>query len=264
MSSISDDEAQGLAAPLRSVLSYDNLIVAIALAAAAVLAWAWLFSSAMAAGAMEGTGPAPEPFSMAYLVPASGMWAAMMVAMMVPSAAPMILLHARIDKNPSARARSLHSLLFASAYLLVWMIFSVAAALGQATLVDSGLVSAATLSFGKPALGAGLLLVASIYELTAVKQACLRKCQAPLVFMLNHFRPGAAGAFRLGLVHGLYCLGCCWTLMTLLFIGGVMNLAWIAILGIVVLGQKLAPASWRTERLVATLLFIGAAALALG
>jgi predicted metal-binding membrane protein len=187
-----------------------------------------------------------------------------MVAMMVPSAAPMILLHARIDKAPTARARTAHTILFALAYLLVWALFSAAAALAQAILVHSGIVSAAGLAVGSTKLAAGLLLGGSAYELTATKRVCLDKCQSPLLFMLQRYRAGAAGAFRLGIVHGLYCLGCCWALMLLLFAGGVMNLAWVAVLGILVLGEKLVPASWRAERLVALALFIGAIAVLLG
>ncbi len=213
---------------------------------------------------MESMAMPREPLSAAYLLPAFGMWAIMMVAMMVPSAAPMILLHARIDKAPSARARTAHTTLFALAYLLVWTLFSAAAALAQAILVRSGIVTAAGLAVGSNTLAAGLLLTASAYELTAAKRVCLDKCQSPLVFMLRRYRAGAAGAFRLGIVHGLYCLGCCWALMLLLFAGGVMNLAWVAVLGILVLGEKLVPPSWRAERLVALALFIGAIALLLG
>jgi len=249
------------AAPLRGLLSRDSLIVAAALAAAALMAWAWLLRTA--ASSMDGMGMVPAPFSAAYLIPAFVMWAIMMVAMMVPSAAPMILLHARIDKAPSARARSVHSLLFALAYLFVWASFSAVAAVAQAALVESGAVSAASLSLGSRTLAAGLLVIAAAYELTAIKQSCLERCQSPLLFMMRYYRTGAAGALRLGLVHGLYCLGCCWALMLLLFVGGVMNLAWVALLGIVVLGQKFAPPSWHADRFVATGLLAGAAALLL-
>jgi predicted metal-binding membrane protein len=182
------------------------------------------------------------------------MWAIMMVAMMVPSAAPMILLHARIDKAKTKRRRTMHSLLFALAYLLVWTGFAAAAAAVQALLVEAGAVSAMGLAIGERTAAAGLLLLAALYELTAAKRLCLDKCQSPLLFILHHWKPGAAGALRLGLVHGLFCLGCCWALMLLLFVGGVMNLAWVALLGIVVLGEKLAPPSWRAERYVAAAL----------
>ena len=205
-----------------------------------------------------GMSMAPEPLSASYLVPAFAMWAIMMVAMMVPSAAPMILLHARIDRAESRRQRTLHSLLFSLAYLLVWAGFSAFAALGQALLVSAGIVSEMALSVGNQRIAAALLLVAAAYELTAAKRLCLDKCQSPLLFIMRHWKPGAAGAFRLGVAHGLLCVGCCWALMLLLFVGGVMNLAWVAVLGIVVLGEKFAPANWRAERYVAAALVAGA------
>lgn len=250
--------AAGLAGPLKSLLSRDSLIVAFALASAAILAWMWLLKPS--SGAMAGMGQ--PPLSAGYLVPTFAMWAIMMVAMMVPSVAPMILLHARIDKAASAFERAAHSLLVAIAYLLVWVVFSATAALAQALLVQAGAVSAMSLAVNQRYAAAVLLLVAAAYELTAAKRLCLDKCQAPMLFIFNHWQPGAAGAFGLGLKHGLYCLGCCWALMLLLFVGGVMNLAWVALLGIVVLGEKYAPAHWHAERFVAAGLALTAIAIA--
>jgi predicted metal-binding membrane protein len=252
----STDPGDGAAAApqLRSFFSPEILIVAAALALAALLAWAWLLNTPAHAIGM----PGPEPLSAEYLLPAFAMWAIMMVAMMVPSAAPMFLLHARIDRTPEPARRRLNSLLFVSAYVLVWSAFSAAAAVAQALLVNSGAVSAASLAIGSKVLAAALLLLAAGYELTAAKKACLGKCQAPMLFVLNHWRPGTAGAFRLGLLHGLYCLGCCWALMLLLFVGGVMNLAWVALLGIVVIGEKLAPPSWNANLFAALALILGA------
>ena len=218
----------------------------------------------MAGGAgMAGMAMPAEPMSADYLLPTFTMWAIMMVAMMVPSAAPMILLHARIDRAPSDRRRIVHTLLFALAYLLVWTAFSAAAALGQALLVDAGAVSAMALTIGDRTMAGGLLLLAALYELTAAKRLCLDKCQSPMLFILKYWKPGAAGALRLGLTHGLYCLGCCWALMLLLFVGGVMNLAWVALLGIIVLGEKFAPPRWHSERYVAAALAVAAAAILL-
>lgn len=245
-------------AAVKSLFSRDSLIVAAALALAALLAWAWLLrSSAAGMSAMA----APEPLSPAYLLPAFAMWTIMMVAMMVPSAMPMSLLHARIDRAPSEARRKLHSALLIGGYLLVWTAFSMAAAIAQALLVGSGAVSAGTLALGSRPVAAGLLLVAAIYELTAAKALCLDKCRAPMLFILKHWTPGPAGTLRLGLLHGLYCVGCCWALMLLLFVGGVTNLAWVALLGIVVLGEKLAPPTWRANRYVAAALMCAAVAL---
>jgi predicted metal-binding membrane protein len=253
--SSTDPDAASAAPQLRSIFSRDSLIVAAALALAALIAWAWLLrASAGEMGAMA----KPEPFSAGYLFPALAMWAVMMVAMMVPSAAPMFLLHARIDRSPGVAVRRFNSLLFLLGYAIVWAGFSVAAVLAQALLVRSGTASAATLAIGSRTVAAGLLLLAAGYELTAAKAACLGKCQAPLLFVLAHWKPGAAGAFRLGVLHGLYCLGCCWALMLLLFVGGVMNLAWVALLGVVIVGEKLAPPHWHANLFAALALILGA------
>jgi predicted metal-binding membrane protein len=239
-------------APLKGLLSHDNVIVAGALAAAAVLAWLWLLRAPMAAMGVA-------PLSAGYLAPAFAMWAIMMVAMMVPSAAPMILLHARIDKASTRSQRTRNNLLFTFSYLLVWCVFSAIAALAQALLVSTGYVSEMALSFSDRQIAAALLLAAAAYELTAAKRLCLDKCHSPMLFILKHWKPGAAGAVRLGLAHGLFCVGCCWALMLLLFVGGVMNLAWVALLGMVVLGEKFAPATWHAERYCAAALTGGAA-----
>lgn len=260
MSSTDPGEAAQAPPPLKRILSPESLIVSAALGVAALLAWACLLGSA-GGGATMGAMAMPRPLSAAYLVPAFTMWAIMMVAMMVPSAAPMFLLHARIDRAPTQARRSLHSLLFASGYLLVWIAFSAAAALAQALLIGSGALAAASLAVGNSAIAAALLLSAAAYELTAVKEHCLAKCQAPLLFVLDHWKPGPAGAFRLGLAHGWYCLGCCWALMLLLFAGGVMNLAWVAILGIVIIGEKLAPPKFHANLFVALALIVGAMVL---
>ena len=239
-------------ARLTGLLSRENIIVAVALAAAAVLAWVWLVRAPMAAMGVA-------PLSAAYLLPAFAMWAIMMVAMMVPSAAPMILLHARIDRAPTQSQRALNSLLFALSYLLVWTAFSAIMALSQALFVSVGHVTDMALIVGNRLVAAALLLAAAAYELTAAKRLCLDKCQAPMLFMLKHWKPGGAGAVRLGLAHGLFCVGCCWALMLLLFVGGVMDLAWVALLGLVVLGEKFAPRGWYPERCLAAALAAGAA-----
>lgn len=253
MSSTEAAAGAGAPAALQRLLSRDSLIVAGALAAAAALAWAWLAAWPM-------TGMMAEPWSAAYLLPAFLMWALMMVAMMLPSAAPMILLHARIERGPPGR-RLLATALFAFSYLAVWTLFSAAAAAAQALLVDLGLVSAMTLTLGHRTAAAALLVAAAAWQLTAAKRLCLDRCRSPLAFILRYRRPGATGALRLGLAHGLFCLGCCWTLMLLLFVGGVMDLAWIAALAALVLAEKYAPPGWQLSRIIAAGLFVAAAAL---
>ncbi|HVM38501.1 MAG TPA: DUF2182 domain-containing protein [Sphingomicrobium sp.] len=237
------------------------LIAGTAVAAAAMLAWLWLVRMDSAMSGMDGMAGhvmPVAPWSADYLIPAFIMWTLMMVAMMLPSAAPMILLHARIDRSARPRQRLLHSLLFVLAYLVVWTGFSIAAALAQSALIAAGLVSATSLALGDGALAAGLLLAAAAYQLSRAKAACLDQCRSPIHFVMRYMRPGAGGALRLGLAHGFYCLGCCWGLMLLLFVGGVMNLAWIAVLAAVVFIEKAAPPSWHASRWIAAALVAGA------
>jgi len=200
---------------------------------------------------------AASPWSAAYLVPAWTMWALMMVAMMLPSALPMILLHARVARQGRGGPLPTGTLVFALTYVALWSGFALIAALAQAALVASGALSAMELAVGNRLLAAGLLMLAAIYQLSTVKRACLDKCRSPLAFVSRGFRPEWPAALRLGLAHGFYCIGCCWALMALLFVGGVMNLAWVAALGAIVIAEKYGP-PW-TARALTSLLVIGAA-----
>jgi predicted metal-binding membrane protein len=249
--------------PLQRLLSRPALISAFAVVASVGLAWAWLLANQMPAGdPMAGMAPAPAPWSTSYLLPVFAMWSLMMVAMMLPSAAPMILLHARIDRGtPAERTRD--NALFASCYLLIWTAFSALAAALQAALLESGVLASASLALGDRVLAAAVILAAAAWQLTPAKAACLEQCQSPIRFVLRYWRPGPGGAVRLGVIHGLYCLGCCWGLMLLLFVGGVMNLAWVALLAAVVFAEKLTPSAWRVSRWLAAALAAGAAAVLL-
>jgi predicted metal-binding membrane protein len=218
----------------------ETLIIGSALAVACGLAWWWL--ARMGGDGMDMATHPLDVWSAGYLVPTFAMWAVMMVAMMLPSASPMILLFARV---PRKGGRASHVALFAGSYLAVWALFSLAASLGQALMVASGLVTEATLVLGSSGLAGGLLIAAGVYQLSPFKEACLDACRSPLSFILRLSRPGFGGTVRLGLVHGAYCLGCCWALMLLLFVGGVTNLAWIAALALLVLAEKAAPVSLR-------------------
>ena len=206
---------------------------------------------------MPGMARSLDPWALPYLLPALVMWLLMMVAMMLPSAVPMILLHARIDRGTETQ-RARHSALFVGTYLAVWMLFSVLAAVTQAALIDSGLLTAGDLRITDRYLAAGLLVGAGVWQLTSAKAMCLERCQSPIHFVMRYWSLGLVGAARLGLIHGVYCLGCCWSLMLLLFAGGVMNLAIIAGLAAIVFFEKLAPPPWRFERWVAVLLFVAA------
>jgi predicted metal-binding membrane protein len=170
------------------------------------------------------------------------MWVAMMIGMMVPSAAPMTLVYAAVVRKARADGRYLPpTSIFVAGYVVLWSLFSVAAALGQRALDQASLLTS-DLASNNTRLGGTLLLAAGIYQLTPLKQSCLRNCRSPAEFLSQHWRgSGAVGALRLGARHGLYCLGCCWVLMGLLFVGGVMNLLWVALIAGFILLEKTVP-----------------------
>lgn len=184
------------------------------------------------------------------------MWAVMMVGMMLPGALPMILLYQRVAGQRQSRWRACWQVaLFTAAYLLVWSGFSAVATLLQWQLDQSALLTPA-LASANAWLGGGILLLAGVYQWLPAKQACLGHCRSPLSFLLGHWRPGAAGALHMGLAHGLYCLGCCWAVMGLLFVVGVMNLLWVALLSAFVLLEKLMPFGRWTCRLSGALMMV--------
>jgi len=243
------------------LLSRSGLIAGAALLLAAALAWRWLMNSATAPMDPGAMAMSVVPWSADYLVSAFAMWTVMMVAMMLPSAAPMILLLAKIGRAPTETRRLAHTFLFALTYLFVWAGFAAVAAFAQALLVDLGLVSAANMALGDRAVAAGVLVAVALYQLSPAKAACLDQCRSPIHFVMQYWSPGIAGTLRLGLVHGTFCVGCCWGLMLLLFVAGVMNLAWVALIAALVLLEKTAPPRWQASRLIAVLLGVGAIAL---
>ena len=174
------------------------------------------------------------------------MWAVMMAAMMLPSALPMVLVFVELCRRHGETSRSRS---FVLAYLLVWFAFSMVASGLQWVLQAAGWVSPMIVSTSATLTGV-LLLVAGMYQFSPLKRVCLAYCRTPMGFLVGEWRGGTSGAFLMGLRHGLHCLGCCWALMALLFVGGVMNLAWIAALSIAVAVEKLMP---RGQRLAALL-----------
>lgn len=176
------------------------------------------------------------------------MWAAMMVAMMLPSAAPAILLYARVHRHAMAAESAPPTMAFLAGYLACWFGFSALAATLHIALQSDAIR-------GREAV-ATLLIAAGAYQLSPLKDACLNRCRSPAEFITHHYRPGTAGAFRLGLLHGAYCVGCCWLLMALLFVGGVMNLLWVAGLTLLIAAEKLLPGGQWVAR-VAGVAFIG-------
>lgn len=222
------------------------------LAALAALCWSYLLFRAArmgpadmgAMGAMPGMDmapPAPAPYRLPELLLLFGMWVTMMAAMMLPAATPAVLLFARVNRLYHAVRRPyLATALFVAGYLAVWSAFGALATLLQWALHDLGALDAGMAVTN--ATAAGLVLVAAgVYQWTPAKHTCLHHCRTPLAFILTGWRPGPLGALGMGFTHGLYCTGCCWLLMVLLFAAGVMNLWAIAGLAALVLAEKLVP-----------------------
>jgi len=174
-----------------------------------------------------------------------GMWWIMMIAMMTPSAAPAILLYARVHRAAAAQGQFPDEPApigaFAAGYLTVWLGFAIGATALHWALERAGLLSTMMMGSRSRWLSAAVLIAAGLYQLSPLKNVCLAQCRAPASFLAVHWRPHASGALRLGARHGVYCVGCCWMLMTLLFVGGVMNLIWIAALTTLVLIEKVLP-----------------------
>jgi predicted metal-binding membrane protein len=223
----------------------------------AVAVAAWLGLIAQTGMAMTQSAMGPDLAEATAFLPA---WGIMMVAMMLPSAAPVVLLAAALDRSRGASTR--RSALFASGYLIVWFSFSLAATMLQWGLDTVGLLSE-TMSLANRLLAATVLLAAGIYQWTPLKQVCLTRCRSPIELLVRYWGNGKRGAIVAGMRHGVFCLGCCWMLMALLFVGGLMNIAWIAALALLVLVEKTLPWGGQASRIAGALLIAwGAGALA--
>jgi len=189
------------------------------------------------------------------------MWAVMMVAMMTSSAAPMVLTFATINRKSREQQRPfVPTVIFFSGYLVVWSSFAALATLAQWGLHEGALLSP-TLESTSPILGGTLLLAAGGYQLTPLKRVCLTQCRSPLGFIMADWREGARGALIMGLRHGAYCVGCCWVLMGLLFVAGVMNLLWVGAIAAFILIEKVAPLGNWVSRATGILLMAWGAAM---
>ncbi len=255
---------------LLSALRHDRAVVFGSLTFVIVLAWAYLLTGAGVQGEMMDMGGGqtmamPPEWTLAYGLVVFLMWGVMMVAMMLPSAAPVTLLVASIarKRREAGSAPGLSTAPFVFGYLAVWLAFAATATLLQWRLDAAELLSE-TMGFASMVVAGGVLVLAGIYQWTPLKQACLRHCRSPLEFLLHHWRDGALGAFVSGARHGSFCLGCCWMLMVLLFVGGIMNLAWIAGIALIVLIEKTLPWGGRMGRATGAVLVVwGALTLAM-
>jgi predicted metal-binding membrane protein len=206
-------------------------------------------------GAMDGMAVPvmPAAWTPGYWIIMLLMWWVMMIAMMTPSAAPMVLLYARAMRHAQASGRmrggEVPTAAFAGGYLLAWLGFSLCATGLMWALERAGFISAITMSSTSAALSAAILILAGLYQLSPLKHICLQRCRNPAAFIARHWRPGGLGASRMGFAHGVFCIGCCWILMALLFVGGIMNVLWIGILALVVILEKIAPHGPRFARI---------------
>lgn len=259
----------GTASPAAALSGRDRMLIGVCLAAIIVLAWIYLFyiNRQMAPAmeqdaAMVGMAMA-RPWNAAEFLFTLVMWIVMMIGMMAASAAPVLLLFAAAHARRGGGRVPLVVLAFALGYLLVWSGFGLCAALAQWALHQAALLSP-RMSLSSVQAGGVVLLAAGLYQMTPLKRACLRHCQSPLGFLLAHWRDGMAGALQMGMRHGAWCLGCCWALMGVLFVVGVMSLAWVAALAFFILLEKLIPAGVAVSRLAGAAMIVAGALLLAG
>jgi predicted metal-binding membrane protein len=245
------------------ILRRDRWIVMVGLAAMTLLSWAYIMAGAgtgmsvrrmtsasffphrLAAMSMDGMAVQPGGWDVSYWIVMLLMWWVMMIAMMTPSAAPMILLYARATRYAQSRGQlrpgAVQTPAFAAGYLVAWLGFSLAATVVMCMLEKAEFTSAVTMSSSSRLFSAATLIFAGLYQLSPLKRVCLQRCRNPAAFLARHWRPGVSGAVRTGVEHGFFCIACCWVLMGLLFVGGVMNVLWIGILAIFVILEKIVP-----------------------
>jgi len=243
---------------LEAVLRRDRVIVAAALIALTALTWSYVIwlAADMEMGGMDmsefrmipsGFGlmmPAGAPWPPVEFAYVFAMWAVMMIGMMTPSATPMILIYVRVGRQAASQQQPFAATSwFAGGYLLSWIGFAIAATVAQWGIERLGWLTT-DMTVSNDIVGGIVLIAVGLYQWTPLKDVCLRQCQAPLQFIQRHggFRADVSGSLALGFRHGAYCIGCCWVLMALLFVGGVMNVLWIAVITIFVLLEKLVPA----------------------
>jgi predicted metal-binding membrane protein len=210
----------------------------------------------------------PVEWTATYATVMFFMWWIMMIAMMLPSAAPMILLHAKVNRASAERKDLQTSLVptaaFTLGYLSAWAIFSAIATALQWSFEGIGVLSPMMMNSTNQVFAGLVLLFAGVYQLTPLKHACLEHCRSPIGFLSHHWRPGTWGAFEMGMSHGVYCLGCCWGLMAILFFGGIMNLYWIIGLALIVLMEKVLPLGQSLSYVTGGLLTLWGASLLFG
>lgn len=249
------------AAPIEALLKRDRALVLGALAVVAALAWLYLIDMARMMPVGESmAGMRAVSWDLDYFIMMFVMWAIMMTGMMIPSAAPVILLHAAIQRRREGGRPYLATALFVLGYLVAWTGFSLAAVLLQWGLSEAALLSPAMVSTSSLLAGA-VFLAAGLYQWTPLKDVCLKHCRSPVHFLVRRHSSGRFAPLRMGIEHGAYCVGCCWVLMLLLFALGVMNLIWVAAIAIFVLVEKVLPRGIAVGRLSGGLMIASGALL---
>jgi predicted metal-binding membrane protein len=255
------------------VLRRDRIVIVLALTLLTALAWSYLLwlRADMDMGGMDMTGLRMVPSGVGLMIPADmpwramefafvfAMWTVMMIGMMTPSAAPMILMYARVGRQTQAHGRPLAATVwFAAGYFLVWIAFALLATLVQWAFERSELLNSA-MANTSTVVGGLLFVAAGSYQWTRLKDVCLTQCQKPFAFLMRHggFRRDAPGSLMLGVRHGAYCVGCCSALMALLLVGGVMNVRWIVLLALLILLEKVAPFGRQIALLAGMVLIAG-------
>jgi predicted metal-binding membrane protein len=236
----------------------DTLVISFCLGGITLLSWLTLFSMANDMAMPPGFDMIMKvrQWNSGYFVMMFLMWAIMMVGMMIPSVAPTVMIYAAVEKKAIKQGMPIASTsVFVAGYIAIWTLFSLVATTAQWGLDQAALLSPMMVS-NSAYLGAGLLIAAGIYQWLPLKESCLRQCRSPVEFISTHMRQGTLGALRMGIDHGLYCLGCCWVLMCLLFVGGVMNLLWIAIITLFVLLEKILPAGQIGGRVMGVIMIL--------
>ena len=253
-----------LATFTEKVLRRDRSVVLVGLGLVMLVSWAYMFylardmANMMNMGntgmGMEAAMPILQPWGPVDYLLMFIMWSVMMFAMMTPSAAPMVLTYTKITRQKQAAFKPvLGTVVFYFGYLLIWMAFSVVATLAQGGLHAATLLSP-MMETTSPVLGGIILIAAGVFQFTPLKYACLSHCRTPLGYFMTEWREGKWGTLVMGIRHGAYCVGCCWLLMALLFVAGVMNLVWIAVIAAYVLAEKLIPGGHKLSYAIGALM----------
>ncbi len=249
---------------LRDLPRRDFLAISFSLGGVTLLCWSYLVMMARSMRSPEYLEIATlqiQQWSIGYFWMMLSMWAVMMVGMMLPSVSPMVLIYAAVARKSEEQSMPVASTwAFTLGYVVIWVVFSLLATIAQWGLDQAALLSPMMVA-NSPWVGAGILVAAGIYQMLPIKEACLKHCRSPIHFISTHWQPGKIGALKMGLSHGVFCVGCCWVLMLLLFVGGVMNLVWIAAITIFVLLEKVLPLGNTGARWIGMVMITGGAVI---